>query len=153
MIALLIGLMLTAASPSSASSTVVCKVGSVALHDLLKINSSKEVDTYYASTIPDRPDLLTVCPKLKAELPKGYPIADADARSRAAVHAPPPGQQVREAFIYSVGVPEISSDSKSAVVHFGFSCPGLCGAELEVRYIRTSKGWQRDGEIRMLSIS
>ncbi len=153
MIAFLIGLMLTAASPSLANSTVVCKIGSIALHDLLKVNSNEEIDTYYAGADANRPDLLTVCPKLKSELPKSYPIADDDARSRAAVHAPAPGQHVREAFIYSVGVPKISSDSKSAVVHFGFSCTGLCGAELEVRYIRTSKGWQRSGEIRMLSVS
>ncbi|MES3090700.1 hypothetical protein QTN93_09635 [Sphingomonas aerolata] len=153
MIALVVGLMMTAASPSSAQLTVVCKIGSIALRDLPSINHNKEFDSYYVAPDPSRPDLLTICPRLKDEIPQGYLIADDDARSRAAVHAPIPGQHIREAFIYSVGIPQIGSDVKSAVVHFAYSCTGLCGGELEARYIRTSKGWQREGEIRMLSVS
>ena len=153
MIALVFGLMMTAASPSSAEIKAVCEVGSVALRDLPSINGNKEFDSYYVAPNPSRPDLLTICPRLKGKIPKGYPIADDEARSRAAVHVPTPGQHMREAFIYSVGVPQISADAKSAVVHFSYSCTGLCGGELEARYIRTSKGWQREGDIRVLSVS
>ena len=153
MIALVVGLMMTAASPSSAELTVVCEIGSIDLRDLPSINRNKGFDSYYVAPDPSRPDLLMICPRLKGEIPKGYTIADDDARSRAAVHAPIPGQHIREAFIYSVGVPQISSDVKSAVVRFAYSCTGLCGGELEARYIRTSKGWQREGQIRMLSVS
>lgn len=153
MMSLVVGLMLTAASPNSTKLAVICEIGSTALRDLPNINGNNEFDSYYAAPDPSRPDLLTLCPKLKAEIPKGYPIADDDARSRAAVHVPIPGQHVREAFIYSVDVPQISSDSESSVVHFVYSCTGMCGGQFEARYIRTSKGWQRDGAIRMLSVS
>jgi hypothetical protein len=153
MISLVVGLMVTAVSPSSTKLAVVCEIGSIALRDLPSINGNKEFDSYYAAPDPSGSDLLTLCPKLKAEIPKGYTIADDDARSRAAVHVPFPGQHVREAFIYSVGVPQVSSDSESAVVHFVYSCTGMCGGEFEARYIRTSKGWQREGAIRMLSVS
>jgi len=153
MISLVIGLMMTAASASSAKLEAICQIGNLALRDLPSINSNKQFDAYYAAPDPIHSDLLTLCPKLKHKLPKGYPIADDNARSRAAVHAPTPGLDIREAFIYSVGVPEISSDFKSAVVHFSYSCTGLCGGDLEARYIRTSKGWQRDGAIRPLSVS
>lgn len=153
MIASVVGLMMTAASPSSAEPTVVCEIGSIALRELPSISHNKGFDAYYVAPDPSHPDLLTICPDLKGKIPKSYLIADDDARSRAAVHAPISGQHIREAFIYSVGVPQISSDVKSAVVHLAYSCTGLCGGELEARYIRTSKGWQREGEIRMLSVS
>jgi hypothetical protein len=153
MIALVISVAMTAAAPKLAERTTVCEVGIIALHDLPSINGNKEFDSYYASSELGHPDLLTICPKLKLKVPKGYPIADDDARSRAAVHVPTPGRHVREAFIYSVGIPVVSSDMKSAVVHFEYSCTGLCGGQFQARYIRTAKGWQREGAIQMLSVS
>lgn len=153
MIASVLSLAMTAASPNSAELTTVCKVGSLALRDLPRINGNKEFDSYYAAPEANHPDLLTICPKLKAKIPKGYPIADEDAKARAAVHAPVPDRHVREAFIYSVGIPVISSDMQSAVVQFAYSCTGLCGGQFVARYVRTAKGWQRIGPVQMLSVS
>ena len=153
MVALPAGLMLAATSPSTTKLAAICKVGSIAMRDLPEINAKRRFDAYYAAPDPNGRDLLTICPKLKADIPDGFRIADDDARSRAAVHAPVPGRPVREAVIYFVGVPEISRNARSAVVHFSYSCTGLCGGELEGRYVRTATGWRREGSIRMLSIS
>ncbi len=153
MFALAIGLMLADVPGSATKLAAVCEVGSAAIADLPNINFDKASDAYYAAPDSNGRDLLTICPALKASLPKGYPVADEDARSRAAIHAPIFGRNVREAFIYSVGIPELSEDLKSATVHFSYSCTGLCGAELEARYVRGPKGWRRDGPIRLLSVS
>ncbi len=155
MIILITGLIAAVSAPSAARSAAICEVGRVALRDLPAINHNRGFDAYYAGANPEHRDLLEVCPKLKAMLPVGYPLADDDARARAKVGFPRPGQHqhTREAFIYSISVPEISADLKSAVVHMGYSCTGLCGAGFEASYVRTAKGWLRQGEIRNFFVS
>ena len=154
MSALIGSLIAVASTPSAATSTAICEVGRVALRDLPSINHNRSFDSYYAGVDAEHHDLLEVCPKLKAKIPTGYRLADDDARARAKVHGPSmPGQEVREAFIYSITIPEIGKDLKTAVVHMGYSCTGLCGAGFQATYVRTAKGWKRQGEIRNLFVS
>ncbi|MBB5716641.1 hypothetical protein [Sphingomonas aerophila] len=117
------------------------------------INHNPGFDTYYGGVRPDRRDLLAACPELSADLPAGYPLADNEARARAKVGAPIPGKKVREAFIYFIDVPQVSADLRTAVVHMGYSCTGLCGADFEARYVRTAQGWRLQEAIRTLSVS
>ena len=154
MIALIGGLIAAASMPNAAPSATICEVGRVALRDLPSINHNGSFDAYYAGVDAEHHDLLEVCPKLKAVIPIGYPLADDDALARAKIHVPPlTGQWPRAAFIYSINIPEISADLKTAVVHMGYSCTGLCGAGFEAVYVRTAKGWKRQGEIRNLFVS
>ncbi len=146
-------LMAVAPAPSAAMSAAICEVGRAALHDLPPADKTGRSDTYYAGADAHHRDLLEVCPKLRSNLPADYPLANSDARNRAAIHAPIPGVNTRPAFIYAINVPEISDDLKSATVHMGYDCTGLCGGGFEAHYVRTAKGWQRQGEIRMLYVS
>lgn len=153
MLAWVIASMVAPVAPNTPTPSDVCEVGRAALRDLPTINQNRGFDTYYAGADSQHRDLLEVCPELQSQLPTGYPLANDDARARAAIHAPAPGDQPRPAFIYAIEVPEISNDRKTATVHMGYSCTGLCGAGFEARYVRTSEGWQRQGEVRMLFVS
>lgn len=150
MLALVTGLMTAALPPSSSTSAAVCEAGRAALRDLPAANRDPNSDSYY-STAPDRRDLLNECPKLRNELP--IPLADEDARARATIHVPSPVHNPRPAFIYRIDIPKLSDGLTTAVVRFEYSCTGLCGGIFEAHYVRTSKGWQRQGEIRMLVVS
>lgn len=153
MIAVLVGLAMATPPVSRVELKAICQVGRAALRDLPDINANRKFDTYYAAPDSYRRDLLTICPKLKAHLPKGYRIADDDARARASVGAPIPGHYTREASIYSIDVPELNGDFRSATVRMSHSCTGLCGSVSEAFYVRTAKGWRRQGEVRTLSVS
>jgi hypothetical protein len=153
MLALIKGLLAAAVAPTVATSAAICDVGRVAIRDLPMIDRSPDYDTYYAGVGRSREDLLEICPQLKSELPAGYPLADDEARKRASVGAPIPGHFTKPAFIYSINIAELSADGITAIVHFDRLCTGLCGGRSEGRYVRTSKGWQRRGEIRTLYIS
>jgi hypothetical protein len=154
MIALIGGIIAAVLTPNAATSATICEVGRLALRDLPTINTNRTFDAYYAGVDTTHQDLLEVCPELTNDVPEGYPLADADARSRASVHAPPlSGQRIREAFIYSINIPQVSADSKTAIVQMGYSCTGLCGAGFEAVYVRTNQGWKRQGEIRNLFVS
>ena len=145
--------MAAAVASNNAKSKAICDVGRAALRDLPPADKSGRSDTYYAVPDPRHSDLLDACPELQSALPTDYPLADDDARARAAIHAPLPGANPRPAFIYTIDIPEISDDLKTAIVHMGYECTGLCGGGFEAHYVRTSKGWQRQGEIRMLFVS
>ena len=132
----------------------ICEVGRAALHDLPPADKTGRADTYYAGADTHHRDLLEVCPKLRGALPTDYPLADDDARSRAAIHAPVPGiANPRPAFIFAIDVPDMSDDLRSATVRIRYDCTGLCGGAFEAHYVRTAKGWQRQGDIRMLYVS
>lgn len=145
-------LMAAALAPREAAPVMICEVGRIALRDLPLANRNRGYDSYYGASSSHK-DLLAVCPKLRREVPAGYPMADDDARARAAVHVPLPTNNPRPAFIYTIDIPQISDDLKTAVVRFEYSCTGLCGGILEARYVRTHKGWQRQGAIRVLVVS
>jgi hypothetical protein len=145
--------MAVAPAATTATSAAICEVGRAALHDLPPADKTGRSDTYYAGADTHHRDLLEVCPKLRGALPTDYALADDDARSRVAIHAPVPGTDPRPAFIYAIDVPDISDDRKSATVHIRYDCTGLCGGAFEAHYIRTAKGWQRQGDIRMLYVS
>ncbi|WP_267397655.1 MULTISPECIES: hypothetical protein [unclassified Sphingomonas] len=153
MFTLITGLSAAALVPAAATSSAVCDVGRVALRDLPKSDRNPDYDIYYAGAGRPREDLLATCPQLQSELPAGYPLADDDARKRASVGAPIPGHFTRPAFIYSIRIAVLSVDRKTATVFFDRSCTGLCGGRSEAHYVRTSKGWKRQGVIRTLYVS
>ncbi|WP_298089130.1 hypothetical protein [uncultured Sphingomonas sp.] len=144
---------LVASVSAKADTATICEVGRIALRDLPKINNNPSFDTYYAGVSRYHRDLLEACPTLVADLPVGYPLADDDARSRANLPAPIPGRPIREAFVYFIKPPKISRDRKTAIVEMGYFCTGLCGASFEVRYVKSTSGWRREGEIRNLFVS
>ncbi|MBP2276318.1 MULTISPECIES: hypothetical protein [Sphingomonas] len=146
-------LMAASVSSSAAKADAICEVGRVALQDLPSTNRERSADLYYAGHDAERTDVLEVCPKLVSEIPAGYPLADRDARARANMHVPIAGQAIKAAFIYSIEVPEIGADLKTATVRMDVSCTGLCGSGFEAHYIRTAKGWKRQGDIRTLFVS
>jgi len=145
--------MVVAPAPRAATSEAICDVGRAALLDLPPADKTGHSDTYYAGADTHHHDLLEACPELRGALPTNYPLADDDARSRAAIHAPVPGTKLRPAFIYAIDVPDIGEDLRSATVHIRYDCTGLCGGGFEAHYVRTAKGWQRQGDIRMLYVS
>ena len=154
MITLIGGLIAVASMPNAAGSAAVCEVGRVALLDLPTLNHNPELDAYYAGIDSEHHDLLDICPQLRDAIPTGYPLADDDARARANDHrAVVSGPQGKAAFIYSIGIPEISEDGKTAVVSMSYSCTGLCGAGFQATYVRGAYGWKRQGEIRNLFVS
>lgn len=93
MIALIAGLLAATSGPPPERSTTICDVGLVALRDLPSINQNVGSDTYYDGDSLYQRDILAVCPKLVANLPVGYPLADSDARARARVGFPKPGEE------------------------------------------------------------
>ena len=153
MIVLIMGSLATAVSPAVGTSATICDVGRVALHDLPVVVRNSKYDTYYAGSGRSQQDILSVCPKLRNEIPAEYRLSDDDARRRASVGAPIPGHFTKPASIYSISVANLSDDQKMATVHFNLSCTGLCGGRSEAKYVRTSQGWQRQGEIRTLYVS
>ena len=128
----------------------VCQLGRVVLTDM---PSKPDAGTYYIKTDPTREGLLHECPQLARRLPQGYKPADADARSRAAEHVPTPGPSRPPAVIYTIGVPVIAANARSATVTITSECSGLCGGSTVYRYVRTSQGWRRDGKPRTLWVS
>jgi hypothetical protein len=145
--------MTAAVVPNAAVSQQVCEVGRAALRDLPPFDSSGGSDTYVGGPDANHRDLLAMCPKLQELLPVGYRLTNSDARTRAAIHAPLVGVTTRPAVIYTIQIPEISANRQSASVHFSYECTGLCGGEFEARYVRTPRGWQRDGQVRPLAVS
>jgi hypothetical protein len=153
MLTLIAGLMVASIAPNTAMSAAICDVGGVALRDLPTINHNPGFDTYYGELDRDRHGLLEACPKLRRKIPAGYLLADDDARARASIHVPVPGKTIRSAFIYTISLPQISADLKTATVEMGYSCTGLCGGSFVAHYSRTAKGWRREGAIHMTSVS
>ncbi|RYF47910.1 MAG: hypothetical protein EOO38_11205 [Cytophagaceae bacterium] len=153
MIILITGYLAAIVAPTAATSVTICDVGRVALHDLPVVACDLKYDTYYAGEGRSQQDILSICPKLQNEIPAEYRLSDDDARKRANVGAPIPGQFTKPAFIYSISVADLSADQTTATVHFDVSCTGLCGGRSEARYVRTSRGWQRQGEVRTLFVS
>lgn len=153
MLTFIVGLMAAPIAPTTAMSVAICDVGSVALRDLPTINHNPGFDTYYGELDSDHHGLLESCPELRREIPAGYPPADDDARARASIHVPIPGKTIRSAFIYSVRLPQISADLKAATVEMRYTCTGLCGGSFVAHYIRTARGWRREGPIQMTSVS
>lgn len=145
----LISALVAAVAAPSALSTAICDVGQLALKDLPEINHNNRFDAYFSSADP----LLMACPKLQSALPAGYPLADRDARARVSVHAPLPDQYTRPAFIYWISIPKISADLRKATVEMGYECTGLCGGSFVAHYVRTSKGWRREGAIKLIMVS
>lgn len=138
---------LLTAPPTSSKS--VCAIGRAVLADMRPWGG----DESYLETDPDRSGLMKLCPDLRDALPKGYRAADADARSRADIHAPVPGPRPVAAYIYAVGSPVMAADGRSATVEIVCTCTGLCGSASRSRYIRTPQGWRRQGKPRMLWVS
>ena len=153
MLALMVVSVIVAEVPNAARTQQICEVGRAALRDLPPADLGGSSDIYYEGPNTNHHDLLGMCPELKDILPTGYLLADSDARRRAAVHVPLVGTNTRPASIYTIQIPEISADRQSAIVHFAYRCTGLCGGEFDARYVRTSRGWQRDGSVRTLSVS
>ncbi|MBN8808190.1 MAG: hypothetical protein J0I47_08130 [Sphingomonas sp.] len=146
MLALMLGLMNAAAAPQPATAKVVCEVGRAALRDTwpARVADAAKRDTTNYVDVEHR--LFAACPMLRAEVPAGYTIADADAWARASVHVPVQGRQVDPAFIAWIDVPNVAADGKSATVQVGYDCTGLCGGGALFRYVRTPQGWRRDGQ-------
>ena len=123
----------------------VCQVGRVALQDLPAFNANRSYTSYYASPDSSRKDLLDVCPELRRLIPAGYPPADDEARKRASIHVPVPGQSNTPGTeIFSIDPPRIASNGKTALVTMRYDCSGLCGGYTEFRYVRTPTGWRQD---------
>ena len=144
MLTLLMALAAGTSAPNHVTSKEVCQVGRVALQDLSAFNANRNYASYYVSPGSSRKDLLDVCPVLRQFVPRGYPFADSDARARASVHAPVPGQRnppLTE--IFSIDPPSVSPDGKTALVTMRYECTGLCGGYTEFTYVRTSAGWRQ----------
>ncbi len=135
-------------------SGAICAAGAAAMRDLPSINHNPKIPAYFGELKPDRPNLLTICPKLRLAIPHGYSPADDDARERASGVEPMMGEVPRlPAAIYSVGIPKLSADGRHATVSLGYSCTGLCGAAYVGKYVRTRRGWVRDGPFQSLMVS
>lgn len=132
---------------------IICSVGQVALKDLPNIDQNPAYQHYYGRFRFYQPDLFKTCPHLQRLLPKQYPPADADAVARAEDSSPIRPQTGRPAMIFSIGIPEISSDGNSAKVSFGYFCSGLCGGYLIGYYVHSHKGWVRDGQLHTMMVS
>ena len=142
---LLMALAAIANAPDQRNSNEVCQVGRVALQDLPAFNANRSYASYYANPDGERKDLLDVCPALRGLVPKGYPFADNEARTRANIHVPVPGQSIAPAVqIFSIDPPRLSPDEKTAVVTMRYECSGLCGGYTEFRYVRTAAGWRQE---------
>lgn len=64
-----------------------------------------------------------------------------------------PGPALRGVYIYQIDIPEISDDMSRAIVHFNYSCSGLCGGMTDARYVRTPAGWKREGGFIPVAVS
>lgn len=145
MLMLLMALAAVAGAPDQTNSNEVCEVGRVALRDLPAFNVNRSYASYYASPDSKRKDLLDVCPALRRLVPKGYPLADNEARTQASTQVPVPGQSNPPAVeIFSIDPPRLSPDKKTAIVTMRYECSGLCGGYTEFRYVRTAAGWRQE---------
>lgn len=149
MLALLAILIADVTMSDPAKSMAICEASSIAIKDLPMINHNNRFDAYYDDADP----ILSVCPELHSKIPADYPMADSDAHRRANTHAPIFGKNTREAFIYSIGVPQLSDNLKTAIFTMRYDCSGLCGATFMARYERSAGGWHRVGEIILKSVS
>lgn len=129
----------------------VCEVGKIALGDFLK-SASDGSDRFYGRVIPSEPDLLEVCPELRAILPSGYAKADERARTRAGL-SDSPNRIGAPASIHSVSVPLIAADGKTATVSYYVFCGGLCGGGRYAKYVLRDNRWQREGGFGTLYVS
>lgn len=152
MIFVVLNILIQAGQPSR--SVPLCEVGRAALRDLPLINHNLNIPSYYGDFKPGQPNLLTRCPQLKHAIPDGYPPADDASRARANGAEQGIGEAYRPpAALYSVGIPELSADGRHATVSLGYSCTGLCGAAYIARYVRTRRGWVRDGKLNPMMVS
>jgi hypothetical protein len=142
-----------AIAPESPPPSSICAVGRAALRDLPAPDRNRSADLYYGALDNGHRDLLSLCPQLKDRLPVGYSLANDDARRRAATHAPIEGYDPRPAYIYVIDEPRFSSDLKSAMVRFEYSCTGLCGGAFEAEYRLTLDGWQRQADLKPIYVS
>ena len=140
---MILGMMMQAAQPGSGA---LCEVGRAALVDLPSTNAKNE----YVETNPKRSGLMKLCPQLRQSLPNGYVAVNDDARARAGQHYPTSAPPPPWAGIYSVDVPVMAADGQSATVAISWECSGPCGSDTVSRYIRTAKGWRREGSPRIL---
>ncbi len=139
----ILALMIVSAGHGTAPSPVICELGRVVVADL---PPPSDPGIYFIETNPAQDGLMKKCPHLAHKLPAGYAAADNDARSRAARHVPTPGPQRPPAVIATIGVPLIAADGRSATVKVTTECSGMCGSGMLYRYVRTAKGWRRDGK-------
>ena len=140
---MILGMMMQAAQPGSGA---LCEVGRAALVDLPSTNAKNE----YVETDPKRSGLMKLCPQLRQSLPNGYVAVNDDARARASQHYPTSAPPPPWAGIYSVDAPVMAADGQSATVAISWECSGPCGSDTVSRYIRTAKGWRREGSPRIL---
>jgi hypothetical protein len=140
---MIVGMMMQAAQPGSGA---LCEVGRAALVDLPSTNAKNE----YVETDPKRSGLMKLCPQLRQSLPNGYVAVNDDARARASQHYPTSAPPPPWAGIYSVDAPVMAADGQSATVAISWECSGPCGSDTVSRYIRTAKGWRREGSPRIL---
>lgn len=139
----ILALMIASTGHGAAPSRVICELGRVVVADM---PPPSDPGIYFIETNPAQDGLMKMCPHLAHKLPAGYAAADDDARSRAAEHVPTPGPQRPPAVIATIGVPLIAADGRSATVKVTTECSGMCGSGMLYRYVRTAKGWRRDGK-------
>lgn len=147
----MLSLILAISVASLPTDNPICEVGKVALGDFMK-SASDGSDRFYGRVSPSEPDLLEVCPELKAGLPAGYAKADDSARTRAGL-SDSPNRIGTPASIHSVSVPVIAADGKTATVSYYVFCGGLCGGGQYAKYVLRDNRWQRDGGVGTLYVS
>ncbi|MCT8000770.1 hypothetical protein NZL82_02635 [Sphingomonas sanguinis] len=135
---------------TAAERKVSCELGKTVLADMPITSEAGR----YIDTDSGQAGLLALCPELAGKLPAGYRAADADARLRASIHAPPlAGPRPPVAILYTIGLPEIDKDGRHAKLTLTTECTGMCGSGMLYRYVRTSRGWRRDGPPSPLWVS
>lgn len=129
--------LLLAMSPTSAAVGIasVCDVGRLALRDLPVIDHNKGYARYYGNADLKSGDVIAACPKLRSEIPRGFPIANPIAIKRANVHVPIRGVSTPLTMIFEVGIPQTSDDNRTATVEMGYACTGLCGSGFVAHYV------------------
>lgn len=131
--------------PDAARRAATCELGRVALRELPKDSDAPgRYDLRYGFPNPRSPDLLDACPELTRELQTDIPLADAEARRRASVHAPTQ-ERTPLTKIFNIGLPQFSADLKTADVSMSYECTGLCAGGFVATYVRGPAGWRRTG--------
>lgn len=125
------------------------ELGRLSIAELRPVGGRKT----YIELNPKRSELLRLCPELRRYRPKNVVAADANARLCASgkvtsrrCHGPRSG-------VYSIDRPRIVAETDHAVTEVSFQCGGTCGRGYVIFYVRTAKGWHRDGEPRMPWVS
>ncbi len=116
-----------------------CEIGRLAVADLRPAPSSEtylEVDLAHS-------ELIKLCPALGPQLPQGIAAANARARSSATGKRPWRGAR---ATVYTIEIPRLVADRDHAAAEVWLRCGGLCGRGHILFYVRTTKGWRRDGK-------